>query len=219
MVMLIDNPLILLNDPSFQLSFLATLGLLLLAQPLEERLITISRARGAVTFPAQCILIASMNPCPCGKPRENGCVCPPHILEQYRRRVSGPIMDRLDIWINVNKVDYGQLSRQTAPAETSATIRERVVAARAIQAERFRRYGIRKSYNGEMDARDIEKMIVMDDGARRTLAKTAENLGLSGRAFHRVIKVARTIADLAAEERISELHILEALQYRQKIGE
>lgn len=188
-----------------------------LRQPLEERSITISRARGAVTFPAQCILIASMNPCPCGKPKKMGCTCSAKILQQYKRRISGPIMDRLDIWVNVNKVDYEKLSLQTVEAESSASIRTRVEAVRAIQRERFKYFGIQKNYNSEMDAGDIEKMITMDDDTRSTLAQAAKRLGLSGRSFHRMIKVARTIADLAGEKEIARPHILEALQYRQKI--
>ncbi|MFA6432530.1 MAG: YifB family Mg chelatase-like AAA ATPase [Candidatus Paceibacterota bacterium] len=188
-----------------------------LRQPLEEREITISRARGAVTFPAQCILVASMNPCPCGKPRNRGCTCSAKILQQYRRRISGPIMDRLDIWTNVNKIDYAKLSQQTAESETSSSVKARVIAARTIQVDRFRRWGVKKSYNGEMDARDIERMIDMSAETRNILAQSAKRLVLSGRAFHRVIKVARTIADLDGVEIITKPHILEALQYRQKI--
>jgi len=190
-----------------------------LRQPLEERTITISRARGSVAFPAQCILIASMNPCPCGKPRDNGCTCSAKDLRSYRRRVSGPIMDRLDIWVNVNKVDYDKLAARTADAEPSTAIRAKVVAARAIQEERFRRHGIDKRCNGEMDATDIERLVVMEEDVRRTMAEAAKKLSLSGRAFHHVIKVARTIADLSDEEALKGPHILEALQYRQKIAE
>jgi magnesium chelatase family protein len=190
-----------------------------LRQPLEDRAITISRARGSVTFPAQCILIASMNPCPCGKPRDRGCTCSVKDLRSYRRRVSGPIMDRLDIWVSVDKVDYDKLAAKTTDAEPSAAIRARVVAARAIQAERFARHGVDKRCNGEMDATDIERLIVMEEGARRTMAEAAKKLSLSGRAFHHVIKVARTIADLSGEEILKGPHILEALQYRQKIAE
>lgn len=190
-----------------------------LRQPLEEREITISRAKGTVTFPAQCILIASMNPCPCGKPKDNGCICDRGILRAYRRRVSGPIMDRLDLWINVNKVDYEKLAALIAPSEPSAAIQDRVIKARAIQRARFERFGIDKRCNGEMSAGDIEKMIEMTPIARRTLAVAARKLSLSGRSFHRMIKVARTIADLAGIETIGQPHILEALQYRQKMDD
>ena len=187
-----------------------------LRQPLEDRSITISRARGAVTFPAQCILIASMNPCPCGKGRDHGCTCTTQILQNYKRKMSGPIMDRLDIWLNVDKVDYDQLAMHTSTAEDSLHIRTRVVAARHIQRQRYVDQHIRKQYNSEMSAPDIEKCIVIGDDARQLLKTTAKRLELSGRGFHRVIKIARTIADLADSETIATDHVLEALQYRQK---
>lgn len=191
-----------------------------LRQPLEERQITISRARGSVTFPAQCILIASMNPCPCGKPRGKGCTCNSYIVSTYRRRISGPIMDRLDIWVNVGKVDYEKLSvRHDTSAEPSATIRKRVIAARAIQTARFKAAGISKRFNSEMGAEDIQKVVLMDEAARKALKDVGQRLSLSGRAFHRIMKVARTIADLAGEETISKQYILEAIQYRQKMDE
>ena len=188
-----------------------------LRQPLEDRFITISRARGVVTFPAQCILIASMNPCPCGRGQEQGCTCTTSALERYRRKMSGPIIDRLDIWLNIHKIDYDKLAAQNSAAEDSGDIRARVIAAREIQRKRFHSLGISKQYNSEMNASDIEKCIKMSDEARLTLKTSAKNLGLSGRGFHRVIKVARTIADLANQELIQKEHIMETLQYRQKI--
>ncbi len=189
-----------------------------LRQPLEDRLITISRARGVITFPAQCILIASMNPCPCGKGKDRGCTCPEHIIKSYKRRISGPILDRIDIWINVNKIDYETLSLPSIDNETSDQIRERVSAAREFRLKRFQKLGIRKNYNSEMSARDIEKCVVMEADARSLLKISAERFELSGRAFHRVIKVAQTIADLARIETIGKEHILEALQYREKLN-
>ncbi|MEI6304960.1 MAG: YifB family Mg chelatase-like AAA ATPase [Candidatus Taylorbacteria bacterium] len=187
-----------------------------LRQPLEERTITISRAKGAVTFPAQCILIASMNPCPCGKSKENGCACPQYILETYRRKMSGPIADRIDIWLNVNKIDYEKMTEKSSSAETSATIRGRVLRARHIQSDRYERFCINKSFNSELGASDIEKIVVIDDSARQLLLSSAQRLQLSGRSFHRIIKISQTIADLAERGVISELDILEALQYRRK---
>lgn len=186
-----------------------------LRQPLEDRTITISRTKGVVTFPAQCILIASMNPCPCGK--EKNCTCSLSILENYRRKISGPIIDRMDLWINVNKVDYEKLSSNKSVSENSEIILNRVKMARNIQSKRFAKFAINKNYNSEMDVEDIERCIVIDDEAKDTLRKSAEQLGLSGRAFHRIIKVAQTIADLAQKETIQNEHILEAIQYRQKI--
>lgn len=187
-----------------------------LRQPLEDRMITISRARGVITFPAQCILIASMNPCPCGKGKGNGCICSERALEYYRRKISGPILDRVDIWVNVNKVDYEKLSKQDSSAETSADIQKRVIVARDRQLKRFEKFKINKYYNSEMNAKDIELLVVMQDDARATLALSSEKMQLSGRAFHRMIKVAMTIADLGGQDTISKEHILEALQYRQK---
>jgi magnesium chelatase family protein len=189
-----------------------------LRQPLEDHLITISRVRGVITFPAQCILIASMNPCPCGKGKSNGCTCTVRALESYRHKMSGPIMDRLDIWINVNKVDYVQLGTKDSTAENSLTIKKRVVEARNIQRERFTTSGISKYFNAEMNAKDIEEIVKMEDEARTILTASAERLELSGRAFHRIIKVSQTIADLAKCPTIKKEHILEALQYRQKLN-
>lgn len=188
-----------------------------LRQPLEEHSITISRARGVITFPAQCILVAAMNPCPCGKGLQYGCTCPPKMREAYHRRISGPIMDRIDIWVRVSKVEHEKLALRGPSGETSIEMRKRVVAARQRQAKRFGHFGISKSYNSEMSAADIEKIIYMNEKTRTFLASSAEKLELSGRAFHRVIKVAQTIADIESSEEIKKEHLLEALQYRQKL--
>lgn len=188
-----------------------------LRQPLEDRVITISRARGVVTFPAQCILIASMNPCPCGLGKDKGCVCPERIVNSYKRRLSGPIMDRMDIWINVTKIDYEKLTQPSTSAEKSKSMRARVQIARDKQLHRFRENKLPICYNSEMGAQDIENCITMTDDAQTILKTSAEKLGLSGRAFHRIIKVAQTIADLAGIDEIKKEFILEALQYRNKI--
>ncbi len=190
-----------------------------LRQPLEDRSITVARAKGSVTFPAQCILIASMNPCRCGKGKDGGCVCPTQVRQAYGRRISAPVLDRIDLWINVNKIDYDKLAATEPSGEGSAAIRARVVVAREVQAERFRKSLCRKKYfNSEMSAEDIENIAKLKDEARAALRMSAERFGLSGRAFHRVIKVGRTIADLAGAEYIDKKHILEALQYRQKMS-
>jgi len=189
-----------------------------LRQPLEDRLVTISRSRGSLTFPAKCILIAAMNPCPCGKGTEKGCACSARALESYRRKISGPILDRFDIWLNINKIDYDKLAaKKDAFTDTSAKVRERVEISRNIQAARFNNAS-GKLFNSEMDPGDIEKLVEMSESAKSVLTDFAKKLEFSGRAFHRIIKVARTIADLGGEQMVTNKHILEALQYRQRIG-
>ncbi|MDD5165485.1 MAG: YifB family Mg chelatase-like AAA ATPase [Candidatus Pacebacteria bacterium] len=185
-----------------------------LRQPLEERTITVARARGSVTFPAQCIMVASMNPCRCGKGKGNGCACSPRSIERYQRKLSAPVLDRIDIWIQVSKIDYEKLSLTQASSEKTKDIRKRVIQARAVQMKRF--HSQNKYYNSEMNAGDIEKYALLEDDARKLLTQSAEKLGVSGRAFHRIIKVARTIADLDCSPNIKKSHILEAIQYRQK---
>lgn len=187
-----------------------------LRQPLENRTITISRAKGVITFPAQCILLASMNPCPCGKGKGNGCMCSLRALEYYQRKISGPITDRIDIWLNLDKIDYQQLGNEKSTEEDSIKIKERVTRARAIQTKRFAKNSINKLFNSEMNASELEKLIKIDKQARQLLVNSAQKLELSGRAFHRIMKVAQTIADLEDVEIIKNEHILEAMQYRDK---
>ncbi len=187
-----------------------------LRQPIEDRIISISRARGTVAFPAQCILVASMNPCPCGKGTGNGCSCSAAALASYNKKLSGPIMDRLDIWVNVAKIDYERMSAAVNDSEPSKLVRRRIIAARKAQRKRFAARGIALHYNSEMGAAEIESCIEMDDEVRAIVTSSAQRLELSARAFHRVIKVARTIADLGGGDSIQKEHVLEALQYRQK---
>ena len=202
-----------------------------LRQPLEDRVITVARAKGSVTFPAQCILIASMNPCRCGKERNKGCNCTPRGIEQYHRKISGPILDRIDIWVNVNKVDYEKMAGISCKKDactqnhSSETIRSRIVKARKIQEKRLAKNNVGqdrldnkiKYFNSEMSAKDIEKLANITKESMEILKISAERMKLSGRAFHKVIKVARTIADLEDSESIRKNHVLEALQYRQRI--
>ena len=158
-----------------------------------------------------------MNPCPCGRGGERGCLCPQHVLEAYRRKISGPITDRLDIWLNVHKIDYEKMTEKISSGEDSSTIRNRVIKARTIQSDRYKKFNINKSYNGEMNASDIEKLINLDDVAKKTIRSSAEKMELSGRSFHRILKVAQTISDLGNRDIITEPDILEALQYRRKM--
>ena len=188
-----------------------------LRQPLEEKNITISRSKGTLNFPAKCIVIVSMNPCPCGYGKEKGCTCSDRDIANYHKKISGPIVDRIDMWVSVSKIEYDKLSNISKNNETSETIRKRVEKSRQIQQKRFERYDISdRKYNSEMSVSDIEKMIVLKPDVLNLLKTSAERLGLSARAYHRIIKLSQTIADLEGFNEITRDHILEALQYRQK---
>ena len=185
-----------------------------LRQPLEDRVITITRAGGAVTFPADFILCASMNPCPCGNygSAVRPCTCTPAQIRKYRSRISGPLLDRIDLQVEVDGVGYDQLASDEA-AETSAEIKARVERARAIQRERFREdEGI--TVNADMGERQIKKYCILSPQCEEILRSAFERLGLSARARSRIIKVARTIADLDLSAEICPEHILEAAGYR-----
>ncbi len=195
-----------------------------LREPLEEKQVRISRARGSEVFPANFILIGAMNPCPCGNRGSKGkqCVCKSNDFERYARRISGPILDRIDISLEVAEVEYHKLSHKNANTDTSAKIRERVLNARKIQNARFdnKVFSHKKKIrtNAEMSAKDLEKFAQLGDGEKLILNSAADRLHLSPRAYHRVIKVARTIADLENAPDIQGRHLLEALGYRQKVG-
>jgi magnesium chelatase family protein len=183
-------------------------------QPMEERKVTISRARVALDFPASFMLIASMNPCPCGfyNHPERECTCAPGSVQKYLNKVSGPLLDRIDLHVEVTPVAFSELST-TKVQEGSAAIRERVIKAREIQAERYKAYGGIYS-NAQMSSKMLKQICVINS-AGQTLLKTAmEKLNLSARAYDRILKVARTIADLAQSEEIKVEHLAEAIQYR-----
>lgn len=188
-----------------------------LRQPLEDKIISISRAKGTAHFPANVLLIAAMNPCPCGNFGFRGkqCVCTPSALARYRRKMSGPIMDRIDIWLEVDRVLPSDLSGGP-DGESSQTFQKEVERARKIQRERFYNKGKKISRNAEMGARDLVTMVDLDKESRQTLDLAAERLGFSPRVYHRMIKVARTIADLEESGDIKKSHILEAIEYRPK---
>jgi magnesium chelatase family protein len=184
-----------------------------LRQPLEDRVVNISRAKGNAVFPSQFILVAAMNPCPCGNSGSlhKKCICTQNDIARYNRKISGPIMDRIDLWIPVEHIDYEKLSNHH-DAEKSNDIKLRVKQARDNQFKRFDTY---KKLNAHMQSKDVEQLSITDE-AKQTLNKSAQVMKLSPRAYHRVIKLARTIADLDRSQIITEDHILEALQYRPK---
>ena len=187
-----------------------------LRQPLEDKMVTISRAQGSLTFPANFQLAAAMNPCPCGYYGDptRPCTCSSTAVTRYQKRISGPLMDRIDIHIQVPRVEYQKL-RDLKPGESSADVRARVEAARERQRERFA--GTDIASNADMRPAQIRKYCVLDEECQ-TLMKTAmRQLQLTARAYHRVLKLARTIADLAGEDKISQVHLAEALQYRPKV--
>jgi len=183
-------------------------------QPLEERRVTISRAKVSIDFPANFMLIASMNPCPCGyyNHPEKECVCGPGVVQRYLNKVSGPLLDRIDLHVEVTPVTFDQMT-ETRKAESSEDIQRRVEKARQVQATRFAEFP--EIHSNAMMPSQMVKDICQIDPAGRTLLKTAmERLGLSARAYDRILKVARTIADLAAADAIRLEHLAEAIQYR-----
>lgn len=186
-----------------------------LRQPLEDKMISISRAKGTAHFPANILLIAAMNPCPCGNYGFRGkpCICTPSSLQKYRRKLSGPIMDRIDIWLEVDRIAPSELS-DIEEGEVSENLRKKVEQARERQQERFK--SVKISRNSEMGARDIIGFVALDTDSRNTLDLAAERLGFSPRVYHRMIKVARTIADLEGSDEITKEHVLEAIEYRPK---
>jgi len=184
-----------------------------LRQPLEDGVVTISRSAASVTYPAMFTLMAAMNPCPCGHFGDmlRPCSCSAHQIRNYRSRVSGPLLDRIDLHVEVPAVRYGRLTRDEE-GESSAAIRERVERARRIQENRFP--GTATPHNARMSAGDLRKHCALDDEGRRFLEMAVEKLGLSARAFSRIIKVGRTIADLEGSACLCAHHISEAVQYR-----
>ena len=186
-----------------------------LRQPMEDGLVTIARALRTVTYPSRFTLAAALNPCPCGFFNDDGarreCVCSPQQIARYLAKISGPLLDRIDLQVEVRALRSEEIA-SLDPAEASASIRERVEAARTIQRERFRRSSIQ--CNAEMSSRHLRRHCELDPPSRRLLNQAIERLGLSARAHDRILKVSRTIADLAGSERIDSGHVAEAVQYR-----
>ena len=184
-----------------------------LRQPLEDKVVTISRAQGSVTFPANFMLVVAMNPCPCGYYGDpvRACTCSSAAVTRYRKRISGPLLDRFDIYLEVPRVEYEKLAADRV-GEPSAQVRERVTAAREQQRERLAEWGLLT--NADMGPAAVRRFCALDEAGQHLLRSAMQQLGLSARAYHRVLKVARTIADLAASETIRPEHLAEALQYR-----
>lgn len=183
-------------------------------QPMEERRVTISRAKLSIDYPANFMLVASMNPCPCGyyNHPEKDCVCGPGVVQRYLSKVSGPLLDRIDLHVEVVPVSFDQMTTQRKN-ETSAEIRARVVKAREIQSERFKDQ--KNVYcNAMMPSNMVKEICVINDTGRALLKTAMERLGLSARAYDRILKVSRTIADLAGTPEINIEHLAEAIQYR-----
>ncbi|GAB1402029.1 YifB family Mg chelatase-like AAA ATPase [Elusimicrobiota bacterium] len=185
-----------------------------LRQPLEDKIVTVSRAKSTLSFPASFMLIASMNPCQCGHygDANKECTCNQYQITKYRSKISGPLMDRIDIQIEVPALKIDEITTDKTSTETSDEIKQRVIKARNIQYERFKDKNI--YCNAQMGPKEIKKYCVLDDKAKDLLKNAIEKLGFSARAYDRILKVARTIADLAESETITSTHIAEAIKYR-----
>lgn len=209
-ISLAHNGVLFLDElPEFKRSALEVMR-----QPLEERRVTISRAKFSIDYPSSFMLVASMNPCPCGyfNHPEKECVCPPGTVQKYLSKISGPLLDRIDLHVEVTPVNFTELASDRL-AEKSELIRERVIHARSIQAERF---GNRPDLhaNAQMGTQLVRDICKISPAGQNLLKKAMEKLGLSARAYDRILKVARTIADLAASEEIQIEHLAEAINFR-----
>ncbi len=188
----------------------------MLRQPLEDKIVAISRSAGSLTYPANFTLIASMNPCPCGYFGDSvkECTCSVSMVKGYQKKISGPLMDRIDIHVEVPRVPFEKLSSQRV-GESSLKVRERVEAARVVQRQRFE--GTTLQTNADMGPAEIRQFCPIDDTSTNLLKAAMQQMQLSARAYHRILKLARTIADLAGSEQIKTAHIAEAIQYRPRL--
>jgi len=187
-----------------------------LRQPLEDKVVTISRAQGSVTFPANFMLVGAMNPCPCGYYGDSvkPCTCSPMLVSRYQKRISGPLLDRIDIFVEVPRIDYEKLADDRM-GESSEVVRQRVEQARSIQRQRFN--GTKLASNADMTPLEVREFCQVESSAQSLLQAAMKQLFLSARAFHRILKLARTIADLAGAESITASHLAEAIQYRPRV--
>lgn len=191
-----------------------------LRQPLEDRVISVARAKGTALFPARFALVAAMNPCPCGNygHPEIACTCTPLALEKYKKKISGPIADRIDLWCAMGPIELGELGKRNKEGTETKAAREKVLKARAAQKGRFVHTKNPNKTNSDLSPRELDELVPLTASVRSTLERAATRLALSPRAYHRVIKVARTIADLDDAPDVNDSHVLEALQYRERKG-
>ncbi len=209
-ISLAQNGVLFLDElPEYRRSVLEVMR-----QPMEDRMVTISRARVTVDYPASFMLIAAMNPCPCGyyNHPEKECVCSPGVVKSYLNRISGPLMDRIDLHVEVTPVPFSDLA-EAPPGEKSSMVRERVIIARKIQEERFKDQ-LKVYSNSQMSNKDVHVYCRLDESGKSLLKNAMEKLNLSARAYDRIIKVSRTIADLDNTPDIRSDHLAEAIQYR-----
>jgi len=209
-ISLAHNGVLFLDElPEFKRTVLEVLR-----QPLEDRKVSISRAKFTVEYPASFMLVASMNPCPCGfyNHPEKDCVCSPGVVQKYLSKISGPLLDRIDLHVEVTPVSFNELSEKGS-GESSTQIRKRVIVAREIQEERYKnKKGVHA--NAQISSKTLKEICQIDQSGKDLLKKAMDKLGLSARAYDRILKVARTIADLEGEENIQTNHLAEAIQYR-----
>jgi magnesium chelatase family protein len=189
----------------------------MLRQPLEDRVVTVARASGTMAFPANFTLIGAMNPCPCGFSGDpvRQCSCSQGAIERYQRKISGPLLDRIDIHVQVPRVEIEKLSDKRQ-GERSVDIRARVKVARQRQSDRFAQTALLT--NADMGPRELNSFVCLDSMSEAILSRAVQQLQLSARAYHRVLKLARTIADLEQAENVQANHLAEALQYRPRIA-
>jgi len=186
-----------------------------LRQPMEDRTVTVSRAHGSVTFPANFMVVAAMNPCPCGYYGDpfKECKCSSGEISRYHKRISGPLLDRIDIFVDVPHIEYEKLTEDKA-GESSDKVRARVKAAHEIQLKRFQ--GTKLKFNADMTPKEVKQFCALEPAAQSLLRAAMKQFHLTGRAFHRILKLSRTIADLDHSDIIKAHHMAEALQYRHK---
>ena len=209
-ISLAHNGVLFLDElPEFKRTVLEVLR-----QPLEDRKVTISRAKFSVDYPCSMMLVASMNPCPCGyfNHPEKDCVCAPGVVQKYLSKISGPLLDRIDIHIEVTPVKFDELSQQNGNEEKSDTIRQRVITARELQNKRFEELPLYS--NAQIESNLIRQFCEIDHKGSLLLKNAMNKLNLSARAYDRILKVSRTIADLADSETIEMEHLAEAIHYR-----